>query len=533
MPLDRALLTGSVPKCVVSGVAKYYWDYGPVIGSGVLESDNPIPESDRDMLKGFGVDTAADMDINGYIPVHELFSSLCQSLHIVPENINTTQYTTNGNGNLEGHSIEVILPWDKNIALKVYAGPVPTNLAIETMGISFFDSTTNERIFRIDISRLPQTGIALETEKRQGKTTKKQEECVATLRIKDGDVWFGMTEHAWDVVREQDDVLSESKDPNTILEIFLRGLRMNLLHDPEDISHDFESFLPEFTSTSLFKQRNRIREALRAGDKLSSHVVAMLQKELLLCLTIDPYITIHALKDSGIARLIPGLSHVTRNQWEDILSSRYLVVDSTRSQKPERFGEFLERQRNLYKRGKEDGKLPKPYNGLHMFIRALRDVGVVGGMSSDLIVYKKLWDQPGSKVIFDYNHNSFKLGEDFLVYYDRKHTPATVEAERAIVNYFIFELERSFRQSSETLYRTFTKTRDKVSFLAKNSYLHEKIAQFNVLDQKIREKKITDEEKKKFDEIDKLFNGISIIYVLLDQAPEGITARELKTQFEQ
>ncbi|MBI5613594.1 hypothetical protein HY947_01600 [Candidatus Gottesmanbacteria bacterium] len=532
MPLSGALLTGSVPKCFVSGIADHYWDYGSVIGSGELEEGNPIPESDRDVIKGFGLDTAADMDINGVVPVRDLFSSLCQNLKIAQDSIIATQFEVNGNATLEGYTITVPLPSDEHITMRVYAGPVPTNLSIETMGIAFLDSVTGQRIFRIDISRLPETGMALETEKRQGKTTKKQEKCVASLRVKDGNVWYGMTESAWDVIGDQDEILSESKDPNTILEIFLRGLRMNMLHDPREYIHDFESLLPEFTSASLFNQRNNIREALRSRQMLSPQVIAMLQKELLLCLTIDPYITIHALKDSGIARLIPGLSHITRSQWEDILSSRFLVVDDTRSQKPERFGVFLERQRRMYKHGKMDGKLHKPYNGIHMFIRALRDIGVVGGILSDLKVYKKLWDQPARRAIIDHQHNRIIIGDDFLVYYDQAFDPNTVEEEIALFKHLILELGASSGQSLETIYGSLTKAREKIYLLARSSYLHEEIVEYYDLDQKIREKKITVKEKEKFDEIDKLFNGISMMYVLLEQAPEGITARELKTQFE-
>lgn len=410
--ISHVEVSGSVAKCMAHGVPERFWEYSRVF-QGELETlriANLPDDSDEARLVGsLSADAAADIDIKIFgqaLSIPSIFDQVTRHYGVPENHVAMTQASgVPGNGYHFVRTATFDYPHNSMWSIQLYEGPVPTNPARRMMTVSFIHKDSDKRAFHIDIGELPTTGTAVETDKRQGKTSLKQDICVAELSIDNRvaakpTLRYTLRQDAVEAMQGQDEIMTESNRPGDVLEIALRSLRMNVLHTVQRIPVEngelelpqLGMFLPHYENGTLFALRKRIRE-LHETVSPTSDSLLIPRRELALCLTIDPYITIQALRDSGIATLIPGLSHVSHEQWDAVLASRHLVVEPLRTTNAEeRDIDLITGQRDIYIKGKNHTLLPSS-DGLHRFISALRDLGIVtrSNESSVWSSYVDLW----------------------------------------------------------------------------------------------------------------------------------------------
>lgn len=404
-------VSGSVAKCMAHGVPERFWDYSRSLQQELDQLEGVFPDESEEMrlIRSLSADAAADIDIKIFGPARSIPLMFDRAVTLYGVHADTiVRAPAKGipnNGHHETRTVHFEHPTYADWDMELYEGPVPTNPSRQMMTISFIDKNSGKRGFHIDIGELPTTGNAVESDKRQGKTSLKQDICVAELTVEQGGsvhptIRYALRQDAIAAMQGQDEIMTESNRPGDVLEIALRSLRMNLLHTVNDIPvaegrlslPQLGMLLPHYEVGTLFSFRARTRGLLDAMATLNDPLTIP-RRELALCLTIDPYITIQALRDGGLATLIPGLSHVTREQWETVLASRHLVVEPYRTGSVEdRDIEFVTRQRDIYLNGKNHTIAPQT-DGVQRFIRALRDLGVVSRSDefNEWTLYVELW----------------------------------------------------------------------------------------------------------------------------------------------
>ncbi|MFC1711670.1 hypothetical protein ACFLZ1_03740 [Patescibacteria group bacterium] len=315
-------------------------------------------------------------------------------------------------------------------------GSIPENPDRQGMEIRFYDPVEKSRIlFLAHIGCLPEKAQDTQQDRRSGELNEKQDFCVARLWCDDqGRINYGFEEEAISVMERVDrlprlDIL-ETKSVGDLAEMSFRALRMNLLHRVNltsfIIDNNLFANLPEdHPKYSLIQQlklyaraygknsrgfkaeehnmlaylynQNFIFPLIESGIKpkqgsifdLRQAVQGVSQKdgslpenpklrdnilrELFLSLTIDPYSTILFLRDSGMSSLIPGLSHLTRDDWNKVLTHPDLcmtIESGGRRITSSQDEDYLIRQIKAYLSGND-------LNGVEMFVNALRNSGLV------------------------------------------------------------------------------------------------------------------------------------------------------------
>lgn len=535
--VGEVLLTGSIPKFIVRyeapehfwGIGRYFASERDAIG---IPQDSPV----YGLLDGLADDAAADMDINMQLPTKEyvvtLYEQIASHYRVAADRkkekevvYNEQPYTV--------RTMQFTHPSDSNIRLEVYAGPVPTNPNLITMNIAFFDTARDERIFRIDMSALPATGAEIEREKRHGKTTKKQDEVVAELSLEGDQVWYFMTEHAVAVMDEEDAFRTESQIRADVLEIILRGLRMNAL-DVQQLRWKFDTFMPGFTSESVFDLQLLIQKIVREGINANGTLGTLPLKELALCLTIDPYVTVQALRDSSIALLIPGLAHISREQWEELLHSRHMVVEGVPVLRGQRTSEFMAKQRDLYLWG--DGRGNKPYNGVEMFIRALQDLQLVPSEGNIWELYIQLWKKQESAILrLGQSDKPMGVPLDSIAFAEIDGvwlfgSSDIAFADEARQKGYIGVLARRLLHAARGEYDVESRIPEIIAILRQhepmtNTTLFEQI---DTLLKSHAGNSMSDEDLILLDSLQREINGVALVYQLLELFPSGLTAKQLK-----
>lgn len=296
----------------------------------------------------------------------------------------------------------------------VVSGPSPTNKYIDLIKISLFDPKTKQEIYHIDVSKSGRIG-----DKRSGTTMQKQDTCVADLSNEGGRLRYELAPEAIEVMLHQDSFDTETTDATRVLELALRGLRQNMLHLLHDtvrgvdylrlvngtslLLPQFHMLFPLLRSDSLFEMRKEIRSALLRGSiRLpyeNKRHIRLLQKELHVCLQRDPYMTIHALRDTGIALVIPGLRHLSDKDWDTLLRSEQFLMDisgTTRyARLNERTNDLIALQRETYLGRGRDKK--RRYDGLERFMRALDP----GTEHREWEAYLALWEDKEKSVVME------------------------------------------------------------------------------------------------------------------------------------
>ncbi|HKZ41311.1 MAG TPA: hypothetical protein VJ044_10145, partial [Candidatus Hodarchaeales archaeon] len=454
-----------------------------------------------------------------------------QSENVASENGNT--YT--------GEQYE--FDFNEYFKIVVTAGAIPTNPRRSVITLAIFDSETNQKTFHVDISESATGGAAIAAEKRQGRTSLKQDEVKAELSLQDGHIHYSISNNAQEILRKPDIVSTETEGVGDVAEIFLRALRMNLLHEITEIQlhderkvevPDLRMFLPQFTSDSIFHLRARVLEFVQKGESLPQNVLPLLMKELALCLTIDPFITVQALRDAGISLLIPGLRHMNRWQWEKILKSQHFVVSPSRAGKAERTMDFIEKERKLYRSGDSSRRIPKPYNGLSYFIRALQEIDVLPKEGNEWAPFVRLWQQSqstetgGSQAkerIRDKRRSSIAsislLGQRFtLIKNGVQLTPEDID-----------RLQRGLSpvaSRESILNEQLQKAWDIIHLYSDGTNLAElfyRYSELEILHQRGLE--LSDEEQQEMKTIWNYIQNVAVLYNILEQFPSGLTPREL------
>lgn len=291
----------------------------------------------------------------------------------------------------------------KNFRIHVSTGPIPSVPEIKTAVVSLFDNITGGRVSHLDIGEIPNIGSVIEREKRLGgKTSQKQDTGKMELFLRNGNVAYRIKQEAVLALGKQDRLTTESQNPEEVMEIFLRALRMNMFHEFSTITMQDESKIPAvdlknvlrwFDSKTLFFVRQLATESILEGRDLFGPNIPLLQRELALCLTIDPYVTIQTIRDTNLGLLIPGFREMSREDWNTILQSRWFVVRAVPTQKENRTWEFMEEERRFYLSGDEDVSLPPQFNGVERLMRALQDMKLLTrDMENPWQAYKKFWE---------------------------------------------------------------------------------------------------------------------------------------------
>jgi len=384
----KVRLTGSVPKCLARGMPQHFYDYAEtmkIINARIADlTDN---QQMRDVINS----SPADMDIKVLlrdgIQFMNLASDIASIYSLGSEVIKNSQGKIN-------NRIALSFKFG-DLAVKIDAGVIPTNPRLQNMTIHIQDGEERD-LFHVDVGMLPRDAQSAHRDKRTGLTSDKQDLCTAELtRTNDGQIWYLLGDEAISVMNKQDQIVTESEDPWFVWEIALRALRHNVLHqfvfDKELTIPLSELFLPHFTSKSLFDLRRRAHQLIETVTPCEDNVKKILQKELALCLSIDPFVTVQFLRDSAVSDFIPGIRNLTREQWNQLLRSKYfsldLVTDTRAATTDERDVLYIQSQHNLYVSGNLE------FNGLWRFMMALQEMGVAQ-VSNDnyLDAYLNIWE---------------------------------------------------------------------------------------------------------------------------------------------
>jgi len=274
----------------------------------------------------------------------------------------------------------VTIPLHDDFEAKIIVSQVPTNIEHTFMRIGILDTRhEGKEIFHIDLGEVGNLAEDAFSDKRSGNSSKIQDECTCPLTTKNGQIIYQLSQRAHDVMYESDEIYTELDDLSDVMEVSLRALRMNLLHRISSMDIDLQSFSTEFTSDSLFKLRESIQGFVNRNDTINPNVLHILQRELALCLTINPHITVQFLRDSGLSSFIPGLKNITRQQWNKILSSKHFIITAENNYNKvpignQRTWEVMNRQAKLYQSFCRNKHGELHFNGVERFINAINEV---------------------------------------------------------------------------------------------------------------------------------------------------------------
>lgn len=282
--------------------------------------------------------------------------------------------------------------------IQVSVGKVPT-ADIHNMVISLVDVNASRRIFHVDLSEFTHDPQIIIREKRKGETFDWQDLVYATLSPREGHIHYYMSKESKEVMFSPTPVVTRSTNKATILETMLRAIRMGVQLPlegggtvPDRV--DFGRFAPFFTSDSILRLHALILLARDSGESISAANLKLIQGEFRRCFEIDPYLAAASLRDTSTSRLIPGLSHLTPIDWDNILRSDQfaLELDSDRRlvRREKRNWDYVKRQRRMYKTADASRRRT---DGHDRFLRALKELRLVEfrADSSDEM-FAQLWE---------------------------------------------------------------------------------------------------------------------------------------------
>lgn len=544
-----AELFGSVPKCIAGGVPGHFWDYSRYLAEvarKLRESGQPdeVVQIPLELSTGGAVDMDISLDTDPAMFL-DMFHAIRQSHGVEPFDFSTIPVHTPDGQVVDGHAFECISASDDRFAIHVYTGPVPTNVKIPIFVLTLLDRETKERIFHVDFVVPPQDATSAYGEKRQGATSAKQDECIAQLTVQDGRLHYAMTRHAVDVMNGPDALLTESNDTASNMEIGFRAVRMNTLHEVEALN-SLRAFMPLFRSDSLFDFRHRMLRFAQEQNELSPSVLPLIMRELALCLTIDPYVTVQFLRDSGIALLIPGLRNLTREDWDAILRSKQFVlevIDGKRAAtKSDRNWVFMEWQREYYRLGEPEKKIEKQYDGVERFMMALAELYpelFLSRKEDAWAMYRSLWVDPKQRVEIATKDHAIDVPsqavaviriDNFIIF------NSAPNSKQVNLNTLAKKLRDAARGESD-LEEQLKRIRSILRQRAKGSYYMEIINKYYAISEEIarlREEKreVPSAMVAEFNRLSDRFRSVALVYHILEQYPFGLTPRELERLYD-
>jgi len=246
-----------------------------------------------------------------------------------------------------------------------------------------------ETIFRNHIAFLPAGTEGARRDRRLGETNDKQDLC--TLRVvSDGQnlLFANLKEELVEVgkVMKREDKLPpleilETKSVEALAELAIRTVRIDGLHSFGDLFSQLtggEQFFPLIYSRSLFDLRSALQTVALKGDVVPKETQVLILRELFLSLTADPYLTMMFLRDTGLTALIPGLSHLTLEDWTNLLFHPELDLcldkNEIRTMRPET-PDYLAIQSATYRQG--GIKKIEENKGGERFVKALEELGLI------------------------------------------------------------------------------------------------------------------------------------------------------------
>lgn len=330
----RAELVGSIPKYMAGEVNTNFWKYPQFF---TTEAEKELDEETYDILK-YLIHGPADIDIKihflgqggystlGYLLAHSLIE------RYVGEGDEFEAFLSNGRVVYRGFQVS-------GFDIEVSFGPIPTNPKKQSLEIKFFDPQDARKVvFLCHIGDLPTEARDALADKRL-ETNDKQDFGTAYLESDGENLTYSLSEKAIEVMDRQDKFVDlevlKTKTVGELAEVGMRALRMNLLHPFMDCpagTADVGLFFPLIESGSIFDFRKAI-QAVAGKETLPEYVKPIIVRELFLCLTVNPYLTVQFLKDSGLGRIIPGLTHLALEDWNQLLNSHKMALALDRTKK--------------------------------------------------------------------------------------------------------------------------------------------------------------------------------------------------------
>lgn len=510
------LLTSSVAKCIAHGTPPTFWEYRKYFRRKIETpaGQGALGEEAKSFLERLSGEPDMDLKViwrDEDKPITALSRLLARHLGIEEVDIHRELVGVDGQEQYYQETYEANV--NEHFRVKVTAGAISTNLRRNRFTIALSDTASGERVFHIDIGELSRSADGAYTDKRLGATSRKQDRCYAHLTVVDGAIQYKLPRSAYDVMRGPDAIVTETEDAPDLVEVALRALRMNLLHEVPELSQ-LEDLSPQFTSESLFAFAERIHKLVLAGRQSLEQVNPLLMQELAVCLAIDPLITVQFLRDSGLAQLIPGLRRITRDQWNDLLRSRHFVVTLgdaiTAPRKHERTFGFMEQQRRTYL-----SSLGDP-NGLERFISALQEVGCLS-RGNPWNLFLRLWELPYEKSI-----RFAKEGRPIVI--PPNYVPLVVLGESIILvapqtasnrSGVLLALQQAGLEALNVVQAEDATLTDKVNDAVRG--LRRYAGDMHL--------------EADFDNLNERVFSLALLYAILDTFPSGLSARQLKNLY--
>lgn len=301
-----------------------YYSYLRDVMSGLADSENEKLRTFAESFAELSVDLDVKIDgLSDKTPLNIMADRIARANHI---EVSPAEPTRNFSFQVQDYTVEV------------QSGKSPTS-PIDLLKIYFRNSDNNRELFHIDVTK-----AGIYPDKRAAITTYIQDNCTAKLENIGGRIQYGMTQHAVETLDRQDVFDAEVKNSGALLEIFLRGLRQSLLPPKRQVIlvngetlplPQFDMLFPLFQSAvsqerpSLFGLRRTMVQLMLQGEiglPRNEKQIRLLQKVLFDCLTFDPYTTVQALRDSGVTLTIPGLRKYSMDDWNSILRSPEFIL---------------------------------------------------------------------------------------------------------------------------------------------------------------------------------------------------------------
>lgn len=437
----------SIPKLIARSqlglpMPPKFWEIGRLCDQAVTVYEKKGMTVEAAFLRSFTGDPDLDLKAkitNGY-GIHDLTEQFYyQLMKRFPKRVtNVIEFTkVDPKTQAELHGEEFYVHYNRRFIIRVSVGPVATIPHLNMMQISILDRQSASKawsreqdleyfrdlksVFHVDVLRLQDSQFEAEADNRAGRTSRIQDNCVAGIRFADNRVLYAMTQDAVDALNRQNELYIR---PNKeVPEYPFRAARESLIYAPDSLlttstllqpegrkidKLNLEVTTPWLEGRSLFEIRRWVLSLVNEGKGLNPKSINLIRKEVYLLLAYDFHGAIEFLRHSFLSMLIPGLAHLTDNDWERVLQHSLMTVqplDSTSAFSPDIRSSvgFMNDQRQLYKTGilgdiaisVDDGRL---HGGVRRFITALGELGLVRNTGNVVEAYLRLWDPEQSRV---------------------------------------------------------------------------------------------------------------------------------------
>lgn len=376
-PEDGLTLTGSLARYIAgNGDQQTNW----TIRQTTAETDIPDGLS-PEAIRTFNEITAPDQDIDtclrftGEGSLSDLYTYIRTRTPEATESV----ISQRGPRNEEIPLYQRSFTQENGIRVTISYGPIKTNPAVKHIKIGFYG--TDERLFHIDVSAFPTNARDAREQKRQGGLTVFGQDIRIPLHLDaENRVSYVLDEaHAYNI-QGKEHIDLDDRDLSSLTELAVRALRIHLIHSPalfEDTSA--QSLTSLFFTDDIFAIRNRIRQDITHGKRISKDTLFLLRKELVISMVLDPYETAKFLQDTGIYLCIPGLRTMSQKDWRNLF-----ISDAFTYAKPGKV--HMEKKfRSIKDIGQSHGQFLsdrwyKGTNGITMFMDALGEVKKTPGM---------------------------------------------------------------------------------------------------------------------------------------------------------